>query len=1148
MKITISILAFCIFGISQAQQKIELSNSKDFAKIQSSNYQGFIFEAEVSSFQIENVKKNNQSFQRISLPNYLNGEDVGLPELPVYNQLIQIPYGADFEVKILDKKTKIIDLNVYGTSKLNPVQPSLSKSDDPSKVPFKINENVYSKNQFSKNKIGEIEKIGKMRSKTIGNFIFSPFSYNPVSNQLVIVTKVKIQVTFKNVDLNKQKQLDRKFNSPVFNGVFNTLANSKSLNQEKDAITTYPTKYVIVSDPMFQSALQPFIAWKKKKGFNVIEAYTNNPQVGNTTNSIKAYLQGLYNAGTSNDPALSYVLFVGDIDQIPSFDGTADTHFTDLYYCEYDGGGDYIPDVYYGRFSANNVNELQPQIDKTVEYEKYLFPDDSYLDNVVLISGVDASMAPIHGNGQINYGTSTYFNNAHGFTPHVWLYPESETNVEADIISKINEGACFINYTAHGYEEGWADPSISVSEVSNFTNAHKYATMIGNCCLTNTFSLQTCFGESLLRAENKGAIGYIGGSNVTYWDEDFHWGSGNKAIVLNPTYDPLHLGSYDGVFHENGEAEANWFVTQAQMIFAGNMAVTQSNSSFTKYYWEVYHLMGDPSLMTYMTRAEDMTVTHVNQDVISTTNLTVNAESNAYVAVSYNGTLLDAKYTGNSNSVTLSFSAVNTIGIIDIVVTKQNRKPYFGTVNLIAPTNTPYIVLHSNVNDDALGNNNGQVDYAESIKMDVTLKNVGDLTGNNIVATLSTTDTYVSITDNTQNFGNILASQQQEITASFSYQVANNIPDQHVVDFLLTITDGNGGTWTNHIFVTVNAPYIEVLALSIADPTGNNNGRLDAGETAQITITSKNSGHATLSNSNGVLSTTSNELTLNTTNSNIGSMIVGNIMSSTYNISVANNVNYGTIVHLTNTVGTNNYSDAKTFDLVVGLMTEDFETNTMTHFDWTSNSTPWFTTSNSPYEGTYCSQSGVITDNQNSSLIIDLDVVAESEVSFMKKVSSEYGYDYLKFYIDNVEKGSWSGEIDWTPETYLVPVGQHQLKWVYAKDDAVSNGTDAAWVDNILLPAIAGSIDNSSIKLISTNEIDVFPNPIKNQLYIRFNGVNTENSKLTIRDIQGKLVYSNDLNSNESFVKISTENFSNGIYFVDFMNNGQKMVTKIVKE
>jgi len=34
-------------------------------------------------------------------------------------------------------------------------------------------------------------------------------------------------------------------------------------------------------------------------------------------------------------------------------------------------------------------------------------------------------------------------------------------------------------------------------------------------------------------------------------------------------------------------------------MYAGNMAVMASSSSRKEYYWQVYHLFGDPSLPTY---------------------------------------------------------------------------------------------------------------------------------------------------------------------------------------------------------------------------------------------------------------------------------------------------------------------------------------------------------------------------------------------------------------------------------------------------------------------------------------------------------------------------------------------------------------------
>ena len=61
----------------------------------------------------------------------------------------------------------------------------------------------------------------------------------------------------------------------------------------RNDLTRYPMTLVIVSHRMFEAQLQPFIAWKVKKGFKVIVGYTD--VIGTTTATIKTYLQNLYN-------------------------------------------------------------------------------------------------------------------------------------------------------------------------------------------------------------------------------------------------------------------------------------------------------------------------------------------------------------------------------------------------------------------------------------------------------------------------------------------------------------------------------------------------------------------------------------------------------------------------------------------------------------------------------------------------------------------------------------------------------------------------------------------------------------------------------------------------------------------------------------
>lgn len=128
---------------------------------------------------------------------------------------------------------------------------------------------------------------------------------------------------------------------------------------------------------------------------------------------------------------------------------------------------------------------------------------------------------------------------------------------------------------------------------------------------------------------------------------------------------------------------------------------------------------------------------------------------------------------------------------------------------------------------------------------------------------------------------------------------------------------------------------------------------------------------------------------------------------------------------------------------------ENFETGDFSLYDWQqSGNADWNIVSDIVYEGTYAAKSGFITHNQQSTMQVETDVNGEY-ISFFRKVSSESTYDYLRFYIDDVEQNQWSGELDWSQESFPVTPGPHTFKWSYTKDFMVSNGSDCAWLDQI---------------------------------------------------------------------------------------------------
>lgn len=138
---------------------------------------------------------------------------------------------------------------------------------------------------------------------------------------------------------------------------------------------------------------------------------------------------------------------------------------------------------------------------------------------------------------------------------------------------------------------------------------------------------------------------------------------------------------------------------------------------------------------------------------------------------------------------------------------------------------------------------------------------------------------------------------------------------------------------------------------------------------------------------------------------------------------------------------------------------EDFETGDLSRYPWMlSGGAPWMVKAGTSASGAYSVRSGTITHSQSTSLTLSLILVSSGTISFYRKVSSELGWDYLKFYIDGALSGSWSGELAWAFMSYPVTSsGTHVFDWTYTKDSSVNYGSDAAWIDAIRFPAFAAS-------------------------------------------------------------------------------------------
>ena len=667
------------------ETKAEITQS-DFNSLRATFSYGSIESIEIST--------ERGAFSEIAIEGTYASGEMGSPELPASHQLLAVPFGATPRVSVINYTTTDYRLSDYGIGTILPHQPSVRKDQNPDEVEFVYNAQAYQTRSLATAPEATIEVQGTMRGIRIGSLVINPVSYNPASNTLRVFNNIEVEVSFDGADRAETERMLLSTYSPYFDIVYKQMFNYRQIMDVYDDhpdLMAYPVHMIVITPQDYISALQPWINWKIQKGFDVNVVTT--AQAGGNYNAIQSYVQNLYNTGVSQGATPTFVILVGDTGQIPGkTSGNATQKVTDLYYGSIDN--DYFPDMFYSRMSAENTNQVTAIVNKILQYEQYTMPDPSYLSNVTLIAGWDSYWNPRIGQPTINYATTYYYNTAHGFNQvNTYLQQGQYTGC----YNTLNTGVGFINYTAHGAETSWSDPYFTVSNVNALTNTNKYFLAMGNCCLTGNFGYsQPCFGEAMLRGENKAAYSYIGSCPVTYWYEDYYFGVGATTVMnQTPTQQNSATGVYDGIWMDDT------YNTVSSITFLGNIAVCYAHagnyqtSTTPLYYWQAYHVLGDGSIMPYRVNPTPNTVSHASSIPSGSSNFAVNAQAGSYVGISQNNVLKGAALVPASGSVNVPVSGITSGQPVKIVVTKPQRQPYMQDITVGGGGGTTYNITVS---------------------------------------------------------------------------------------------------------------------------------------------------------------------------------------------------------------------------------------------------------------------------------------------------------------------------------------------------------------------------------------------------------------------------------------------------------------------
>ena len=813
MKKALFLLLLIASGLSAVAQQIQL-RSVDKVECVKSDMTSLKASFSFSTIDAQDYASERGTFSWLSMPNTVIGGNEGDPQIPVINQLIAVPFGAQPRIEITNYSTTDYRLEDLGIKTLVPRQPSLRKDKRPEDVPFAYNANAYQTRGLRSTPQAVVSVEGTMRGVQLGKMTIEPVSYDPVNNTLRVFNDIEVEVHFDDADTQATEEMLVKTYSPAFDNVYAQLFNNKAIT---DVYTDHPDLYntpvrmLVICYSGFQGneALNSWLQWKLQKGYYVDIYYTGTGtnNAGTTATAIASFIKTKYNASVSAGNAYTYLIVIGDTGQVPQYmTKTVDESCaSDLGYSSVNfssSTSNYFPDMYYSRMSVENTTHLTNYINKVLTYEKYEFTDGgNYLNNVILVGGWDSSWTSRVAKPTINYATNYYFKSSNttygGFEDGTISATVSTSSTQGysgtnnGCYNGINNGVCFLNYTAHGDKQEWYQPKMTAAHVATLTNTGKYFFGVGNCCLTGNFNntsttyspgsaigTNACFAETMIRVPNAGAVAYVGCSPYSYWYEDFYWAVGAHSYSQGnyPTQSASSKGVYDIMF------EDQYWNSASSLLYVGNLAVQQAvtNGNTTSgvtdgdcnnsahYYFQFYHTFGDGSVMPYITKPEVNTVTIPSTVTPGTTSITVNAVAGSYVAVTDNSSVIYGVAEANSSGVaTVNFTnAIPGSGTLYVVVTRQQYQPYFGTINVVGNANQAYITATANPAEGGTVSGGGTYELGDNCTLTATPNTGYTFTnwkkGNTVV---STNATYTfTVTENATYTATFTAIPQYTVT------------------------------------------------------------------------------------------------------------------------------------------------------------------------------------------------------------------------------------------------------------------------------------------------------------------------------------------------------------------------------------------------
>lgn len=798
--------------------------------------------------EIEQVTNGQENFDRF----FMSGEGyrgtLGAPELPVVTRLFAIPDRAEVKVRKIEPQYK-----TYQGYSAYPHQEheygSAFNTDD-----LVIEAEYYQRDEFYPPKWVELSKPAVMRDLRIVPVNINPVRVNPVSGEVRVLTGLHLELEFEDGSVENVKTRRFEKSVPSFNNFYRNLVsnydwtNPNGEEVKGSILIVYPTVTGVAS------ILQPYIEWKKRRGYSVsVVGVTNNA----STTTVGNIIDDKY---FNSDPPLEHVILIGDAT------GTIDINCysysggdTDHTYALIEGG-DIVADVNVGRISVDNVTRLQTAINKILYYEMNpIAASTNWYKRGAVTAGSGSGISTIFVNKTIRAGLLES-----GFTEVDTLWYTMGGSIPSFIVAQCNEGITALNY--RGY---WGISGFGTGNIYSMNNPGKLPFAVVITCGTGDFgSYSEAVSEAWLRAGSpNNPTGGIGGVSTA-------------TLGTNTRFNNTMCGGlWFGLYNEGISQLGPLTFRGKHEIFITYQLDQSGMNNFT--YWN--NLMGDPSTEMWTDIPQTLSVTHADEIYVGATSFTVTVEDasgepleDRYVTLLKEGEVFVGGPT-DENGIYSPAIDVQTEGELLVTVTYTNDRPYLGSAD-VTETNVYPSFYSLDIDDDnsgaSQGNSDGNANPGEILEFAIELKNYGILSlATAVSATLSSTDEHVTVLNAASAYPNISAGLIAAGDDLFTVELAGDFPHEYVVPFVLTV-DATQGQFISAFNLAVTSAELNIIGAEFAG------GTLEPGSSDEYTLTIRNNGGFDLEGVTGTVTCDDPQITIEDNTCSFGDISAGSQASS----------------------------------------------------------------------------------------------------------------------------------------------------------------------------------------------------------------------------------------------------------------------------